>query len=76
MQSGVSGLNLSHWSPPTFQLREFVQGVGLGIGLLGLVGDIDRKLLRSLSTTKPSSSIPKPGEKLKLLSVVESLKRR
>ena len=34
---------------------------GLGIELLGLVAVSERRFLRSLSVTKPISSIPKPG---------------
>ena len=35
----------------------------LGIERLGLVADRKRKLLRSLSVTKPNISIPKPGHR-------------
>ena len=35
----------------------------LGIERLGLVADRKRKLLRSLSVTKPNRSIPKPGHR-------------
>ena len=48
----------------SFSIKEAYQvrykSLGLEIGLLGLVGDSEHKMLCSLSATKPNSSISKP----------------
>ena len=40
--------------------RPFVLCTGLGIALAGLVADSERKMLPSLSASKPTGAIPKP----------------
>ena len=62
-------------SQPTPTSRSPVIQPGLGIELIGLVTDSERKNLRSLTATKPNSSIPKPGYDIWTAAVSSSLDR-